>query len=434
MIISSRKIPPTTAMRRVPSANSTPTLTVNSAELTAKYGFRQFLDSPLPSPALPSIVPRHGKKPNPHRFRRFLRVMLRVSIWSCGLLVIYWLGLRLIYLRGPPTGRSVLVANPEQEALLKEPTAVVVVDRKGKPKWTVAIPLRLSFPLMPKQYTNICHQSDQLRKSQSPKGETPHDHHYYSKDPHFMDIAEAEKDLLLVTRNNEVDYRENGLVGVDGSHDNSRQENIKICERSLTYVLESPDAGLGLTLMGLWMSYGLAKKEGRGFFIDDSNWYSSFQCFLLLTPVCAHSRLGHTENIQRSLNLPLSSPAAQHRQTTASLAHTKLAIWSSRPQQSHGPLAINSPKSFTMYINLVTFLKSAFSLSFVPDTTLYSTFRTLTLDTSQPALRSSATKPTCEAASASGFTSAVATAILGSFNTKIPISLYRRIYRPLILC
>lgn len=282
MIISSRKIPPTTAMRRVPSANSTPTLTVNSAELTAKYGFRQLLDSPLPSPALPSIVPRHGKKPGPYRFRRFLRVMLRVSICCCGLLVIYWLGVRLTYFRASPKGHSVLVSNPEQEALLKEPTAVVVVDRKGKPKWTVAIPPLLSFPLMPHHYTNICHQSDQLRKLQSPKGETPHDDHYYRKDPHFMDIAEAQKELLLVTRNHEIDPRENGLVGVDGSHENSRQRNVKICERSLTYVLESPDAGLGLTLMGLWMSYGLAKKEGRGFFIDDSNWYFHASVFLLL--------------------------------------------------------------------------------------------------------------------------------------------------------
>lgn len=101
-----------------------------------------------------------------------------------------------------------------------------------------------------------------------------------------MDIAEAEKNLLVVMRNNEMEDRGNGLVGVDGNHDNPRQRDTKMCERSLTYVLESPDAGLGLTLMGLWMSYGLAKKEGRGFFIDDSNWYSKVSVFLL--PDCAH--------------------------------------------------------------------------------------------------------------------------------------------------
>lgn len=144
--------------------------------------------------------------------------------------------------------------------------------------------------------------------------------------------------------------------------------------------------------------------------------------------------LGHTENTQPSLNHPLSNPAAQHQRTTASLAHTKLAIWSSRPQQSHGPLALNSTKSFSIHISLVIFLKSAFSPSFVPGTTLYSTFRTLTPDTSQPALQSSATKSTCEAASASAFTSAMATAILGSFNTKTHISLYRHTYKPLMLC
>lgn len=46
----------------------------------------------------------------------------------------------------------------------------------------------------------------------------------------------------------------------------------KICERSLTYVLETTDAGIGKTLMGLWLAYGLAKREDRAFFIDDAYW------------------------------------------------------------------------------------------------------------------------------------------------------------------
>jgi hypothetical protein len=40
----------------------------------------------------------------------------------------------------------------------------------------------------------------------------------------------------------------------------------------MTFVLETADAGLGPSLMMLWTLYGLAKKQGRGFFIDDTRW------------------------------------------------------------------------------------------------------------------------------------------------------------------
>jgi hypothetical protein len=45
-----------------------------------------------------------------------------------------------------------------------------------------------------------------------------------------------------------------------------------VCKKSLTFVLESEDAGLGKTLMMLWTAYGLAETEGRAFFIDDTRW------------------------------------------------------------------------------------------------------------------------------------------------------------------
>jgi hypothetical protein len=45
-----------------------------------------------------------------------------------------------------------------------------------------------------------------------------------------------------------------------------------VCEKSLTFVMETHDAGLGKTLMMLWTAYGLAQKEGRAFFVDDSRW------------------------------------------------------------------------------------------------------------------------------------------------------------------
>ena len=56
--------------------------------------------------------------------------------------------------------------------------------------------------------------------------------------------------------------------------DTIRQDESKdkVCERSLTYVLETGNAGFGSTLMGLWMAYGLAQEEDRDFFIDDRYW------------------------------------------------------------------------------------------------------------------------------------------------------------------
>ncbi|EQK99825.1 hypothetical protein OCS_04464 [Ophiocordyceps sinensis CO18] len=45
-----------------------------------------------------------------------------------------------------------------------------------------------------------------------------------------------------------------------------------VCPSSLTFVMESPDAGLGASLMTMWTLYALAKEQGRGFFVDDSRW------------------------------------------------------------------------------------------------------------------------------------------------------------------
>jgi hypothetical protein len=45
-----------------------------------------------------------------------------------------------------------------------------------------------------------------------------------------------------------------------------------VCETTMTFVLETSDAGFGKTLMMLWTAYGLAQKEGRDFFIDESRW------------------------------------------------------------------------------------------------------------------------------------------------------------------
>ena len=274
MILSSRQIPPTMAMRRIPSSQSTPTLLSSSrSELAAKHGFMHLLDSPLPSPALPSIVPRHGKKPPRHRVRAFLRIFLRWSLRGCALALTYWLIWTMIWTAAPPAAVSYLTVDADVYQMVGEdpipaaPATVAVIDGSGRPKWTISIPSTDPRPLRPSEYAAICRQSEQLshRLQESTMfGSNPSkgSHDYYHVDPNFMDVAEAEMHGLLprakpVRSKSEQDER-NGGGG--------------ICEKSLTYVLESADAGLGSTLMGLWASYGLAKLEGRAFFLDDTNW------------------------------------------------------------------------------------------------------------------------------------------------------------------
>ena len=179
-----------------------------------------------------------------------------------------------------------LVAN---SSLPDYAAAIMVTDRRGRSKWTVSIPLGLDFPLRPAQYADICSGSMRIAQAvRDLKGHTVDSDHYqghpgyYDVDPYFMDVAEAKEHGLLPVSDACVGRGCN--LNAPGRRDNQHEEGIgiengainqdmqRVCEKSLTYVMETSDAGLGSTLMGLWMSYGLAQKEGRAFFIDDSNW------------------------------------------------------------------------------------------------------------------------------------------------------------------
>ncbi|KAK5000794.1 hypothetical protein LTR66_000426 [Elasticomyces elasticus] len=49
--------------------------------------------------------------------------------------------------------------------------------------------------------------------------------------------------------------------------------------------METSEAGFGNTLLMLWISYGLAKKEGRAFFIDDTRWpYGKYTSYFPAIP------------------------------------------------------------------------------------------------------------------------------------------------------
>lgn len=159
----------------------------------------------------------------------------------------------------------------EDGVSLESPMPVVISDKQGIPKWTISLPSKLEYPLKPSEYGDICHRSNdlarRLRHVNSRNGfqqtQAPQD--YYYVDPYFMDIVEAEEHGLLPTGDDETMLEDGSTIKHTGGKGTR-------CEKSLTYILETPDAGIGKTLMGLWTAYGLAKEEGRAFFIDDSHW------------------------------------------------------------------------------------------------------------------------------------------------------------------
>jgi hypothetical protein len=165
------------------------------------------------------------------------------------------------------------------------PSPVAVTDRRGHLRWTVSIPPDYDFPLRPQEYADMCQQSEDIAHHvmETKNGASnSHGHFsYYHVDKNFMEVKEAEDNGLLPGVGGEGKKKGWGSIarGEDlmnedlDTRKSSNKGGMEVCEKSLTYVLETTDAGLGNTLLGLWMAYGLAKEEGRAFFIDDTNWY-----------------------------------------------------------------------------------------------------------------------------------------------------------------
>lgn len=97
---------------------------------------------------------------------------------------------------------------------------------------------------------------------------------YDRPDDYFVDVHEAEQTgLLSVVPKGQPPKHSGHFPGVSFESMSGKP----FCDKSLTYVLESPNAGLGEAVMSLWTLYALAKEQGRAFFIDDSRWaYGAF--------------------------------------------------------------------------------------------------------------------------------------------------------------
>lgn len=260
MILSSRQSPP-----RLPTFPPTRSPPYNT--LSVASGIHLLQNSPLPSPSLPSILPRHGKKPP----KLNSKAIIRFLTWLVGLILLFWVGKQTLHREWSPValdyqstdGRAYEIVG--DDTLPDHPTPVVVIDHKGRSKWTISIPQRLNFPLKASDYYDICAQAQDVSQHVADlksyhDSETAHHSYYYYIDPHFIDTAEAQDNDMLPRP----------------SHA-SPTDKSRVCSRSLTYVLDSSSGGLAPTLMGLWLAYSLAKKEDRAFFIDDTRWeYGSY--------------------------------------------------------------------------------------------------------------------------------------------------------------
>ena len=274
-------IPPRLNLRR--AASYTGSSTHEKAPLSStssRFNFNHLLFSPPPSPGLPALVPRPKKSPVAPRPSR----VFRLFGWFLSLLAFLLVAKAGVKHFGDvPVVDWALGTQEEyemvgQDELPEFPTPIAVTDRRGRSKWTVSIPPSYNFPLSTKEYTDICAKCHEVanhvrdlhgKSSPSQKASL----NYYYEDPYFLDVTEAEERGLLpgaqdTARRISSRSQESHLVG----EKKSTLVVQPVCESTLTFVLETPDAGLGTTLMMLWMAYGLAQKEKRAFFIDDSRW------------------------------------------------------------------------------------------------------------------------------------------------------------------
>ncbi|RMX79926.1 hypothetical protein D0869_07944 [Hortaea werneckii] len=246
--------------RRNTSLSISSNTSTNSTTSNFSNAEKRYLSPPV-SPSLPAPVTTVTKGNNSRQWKRSTIAKVVLSICTVLLVFRYFLGQAIT----PQLSTSFQEQHPTQLSQT-EPQALEVTTRAGQRKWTVAIPHNASFPLFAGQYENICRQSEDVQDRLDSGSRTfglrdwRKKSPYYSLDRNYLDVADAELSGALPLSN--------------------ATSTEAVCRSSLTFALETNEASFGKTLLMLWMSYGLAKKEGRAFFVDDTRWpygtYSSF--------------------------------------------------------------------------------------------------------------------------------------------------------------
>lgn len=265
-----------------PSTSALPPPTLLTPRTPRSAAAKDYLlsDRSLPSsPGLPPSILRHERR----SATPYPRLLKKILVIFCGVTVLGWLAVRHWYTTFHRLPAPYAQDNKDQYELVggvslpDEPSVVAVLDHKGRAKWTISIPPDHGFPLAPAQYQELCEQASEISQNIGENGRVlgkRRSRAYYYADPHFVDVSHALEDGLLPAANAKV-----SMVSPVGFDDSAMQSNdvykgqkMSVCERSLTFIMETSDAGMGNSLMALWMAYGLAKKEGRAFFVDDTRW------------------------------------------------------------------------------------------------------------------------------------------------------------------
>ncbi|KMU92287.1 LOW QUALITY PROTEIN: hypothetical protein CIHG_09971 [Coccidioides immitis H538.4] len=282
MIISSRRDPYGMAVRRTHTAGS-----LRLAPLVLRV---PFINSPLPSPSLPSTFPPRAPRSSD---LRVLKPWWRLSLILGCCLTVTWLTFSIWHIEGAVVACQSHGENARESfgsnTLPDTPGPIMIKDERGRTRWTVSIPPDHIVPLSPSTYARICMETWDLAahvslitntKSRTIDGQL---YRFHYQDKNFIDIVDAQE-LGLLPSNYPTQFPAKTMAGL-GRQEHST-EDLPPCKKSLTFVLESDDAGFGVALMGLWMAYGLAKEEGRAFFIDDSNWaYGKYTTYFKAPPL-----------------------------------------------------------------------------------------------------------------------------------------------------
>ncbi|KAG5979774.1 hypothetical protein E4U55_004776 [Claviceps digitariae] len=316
---------------------------------SSRLNFNHLLFSPPPSPSLPALVPRRRKRSASdvlfvHRPSRVIRA---IFYFSTLLGVLYWatsafrnrnvIQFTLPYL---PDAQYELVG---QNSFPDFPTPVVLSDAKQQSKWTVSIPRNYEFPLSMDEYAgmnSLCQEvSARVRElhHKAPLSDLTmlsND----GPDDYFIDVHEAEQaGLLSVVPRGQPPKHSGHFVGLTYESMSGKP----FCHKSLTFVLESPKAGLGDTIMAIWTLHSLAKEQGRAFFIDDSRWAYGAYTDLFLSPPAPSCRPP-----PRHQMLPCPAQTRHLLVSSVTLEHVLPALLASH--QRHGQTDLGTKDLFDL--------------------------------------------------------------------------------------
>ena len=241
----------------------------------------RFLWIPQPphSNALPSPYAKAERASRQSYINRYLLLHVLRSVLVASVLLIVWLYCSSLHITSyVPTGHNRLagprytISNDSLASMKDGP--VIIQDQYGGERWTMSIAQNSSFPLRPQQYRTMCRTSEMVSKQLVRRPTRPSrimgkaaSAPFHIPDDSFVDVAEAETLGVLPSSDG---INPTSVVAEDYVLDLGSKQAT--CARSLTFVMDTDDVGFGHSLMQLWLAYGLAKAEGRAFFLNDRGW------------------------------------------------------------------------------------------------------------------------------------------------------------------